>query len=256
MLPISLCARRDRAGIGDDVRHRAKWRLPLDMLDEMTGTWGLPKLPVVAGSGYGDCALFRHGLAKRGLHYVVQIDPAATAHPAPATPATAPYAGRGRPPRPAYPDRPVTVKQLVLAAGRAGARPVTWHHGSRRTKSNTTAGMRSHFLRLRIRPTDRDGGTLPDCWLIAEWPPEADEPVNYWLSNMSARASLKSLTRYAKLRWRVEHDYRELRTGLGIDHFEGRSFIGWHRHVTLTVLAQAFCALLRLDLKADAPGVS
>jgi SRSO17 transposase len=62
--------------------------------------------------------------------------------------------------------------------------------------------------------------------------------VKYRLSNMSTRTSLKTLIRYAKLRWRVEHDYRELKTGLDIDHFEGQSFIGWHRHVSLTVLAR------------------
>jgi SRSO17 transposase len=251
-------AKRERAQLGDDVRHREKWRLALDMLDEMIDDWGLPSLPVTADSGYGDCTLFRLGLAERGLHYVVQVDPDAAAHPAGAVPVTAPYTGRGRPPRPAYPDPPVTFKHLVLAAGRGSARPVTWRHGSRRTKNNPTAAMRSHFLRLRIRPANRDighadDGTLPECWLIAEWPPDADEPVKYWLSNMSTRTSLKTLIRYAKLRWRVEHDYRELKTGLGIDHFEGRSFTGWHRHVTLTVLAQAFCTLLRLDPKADAP---
>ena len=60
--------------------------------------------------------------------------------------------------------------------------------------------------------------------------------------------------RLAKIRWRVEHDYRELKTGLGLDHFEGRSFTGWHRHVTLAVLAQAFCTKLRTDPKAPAPG--
>jgi SRSO17 transposase len=111
---------------------------------------------------------------------------------------------------------------------------------------------------LRIRHTKGDvlrvyDRALPDCWLIAEWPPEVDEPVNYWLSNMSTRTSLKTLIHYAKLRWRVEHEDRELKTGLGIDHFEGRSFTGWHRHVTLAVLAQAFCTLLRLDLEGDAP---
>ena len=254
----TIRAKRDRAQIGDDVRHREKWRLALDMLDEMIDTWGLPALPVAADSGYGDCTLFRLGLAERGLQYAVQVDPDATAHPADAIPVTAAYTGRGRPPRPAYPDAPVTFKHLVQAAGRGSARSVTWRHGSRRTKNNPTAAMRSHFLRLRIRPANRDitrgdDGSLPECWLIAEWPPEADEPVKYWLSNMSTRTSLRTLIRYAKLRWRVEHDYRELKTGLGIDHFEGRSFTGWHRHVTLTVIAQAFCTLLRLDPKADAP---
>lgn len=81
---------------------------------------------------------------------------------------------------------------------------------------------------------------------VARWAVEAIDPAAY----VDARTSLKALVRLAKLRWRVEHDYREFTTGLGIDHFEGRSFVGWHRHVTLTVLAQAFCTLLRLDPKA------
>jgi SRSO17 transposase len=255
---VAVRAKRDRAGIGGDVRHREKWRLALDMLDEMINEWGLPKLPVAADSGYGDCTLFRLGLAERGLRYAVQVDPTATAYPAAAVPHTASYAGRGRPSKPAYPDPPVTFKDLALAAGRATARPVTWRQGSRHTKANPTAAMRSHFLRLRIRPANRDiprnpDGSLPEVWLIAEWPPDAAEPVKYWLSNLDPRTSLKALVRLAKLRWRVEHDYRELKTGLGIDHFEGRSFTGWHRHVTLTVLAQAFCTLLRLDPKANAP---
>ena len=250
--------RRAQARMPDSVRHREKWRLALDMLDEMIGEWGLPRLPVAADSGYGDCTLFRLGLAERGLRYVVEVDPTATAHPAGAVPVTPPYAGRGRPPRPVYPDPPVTLKDLVLAAGRDTARLLTWRRGSRRSRRNPTAAMRAHFVRLRIRPANRDiprhaDGSLPECWLIAEWPPGADEPVKYWLSNMDTRTSLKTLVRLAKIRWRVEHDYRELKTGLGIDHFEGRSFVGWHRHVTLTVLAQAFCTLVRLDPKAPAP---
>ncbi len=118
--------------------------------------------------------------------------------------------------------------------------------------------MRSTFLTIRIRPANRDipraaDGSLPECWLIAVWPPGEPEPVEYWLSNMDKCTALKTLVRLAKIRWRVEHDYPELKTGLGIDHFEGPSFTGWHRHVTLAVLAQAFCTLLRLDPKADAP---
>jgi SRSO17 transposase len=254
----TLREKRDRAGIPDDVRHREKWRLALDMLDESIGQWGLPKLPVTADSGYGDCTLFRLGLAERGLRYVVQVDPTATAHPADAVPVTPPYSGRGRRPRPVYPEAPATFKDLVLDAGRDTVRQVTWRRGTRKSAGNPTAAMRSHFLRLRIRPANRDiprgaDGSLPECWLIAEWPPDADEPVKYWLSNMDTRTSLKTLVRLAKIRWRIEHDYRELKTGLGIDHFEGRSFVGWHRHVTLTVLAQAFCTLLRRDPKAAAP---
>jgi SRSO17 transposase len=263
-------ARRARAGIPDEVRHREKWRLALDMLDQMltppaggsaggsAGGWGLPKRPVVGDSGYGDATEFRLGLTERGLVYVLQVDPTATAHPGEAVPATAPSTGRGRPPKPRYPDEPVTLRELALAAGRGACRRVTWRNGSKKTKDNPTAAMRSHFLAIRVRPANRNirraaDGSLPEEWLIAEWPPDKPEPVKYWLSTMDTRTPLKTLVRLAKIRWRIEHDYRELKTGLGVDHFEGRSLIGWHRHVTLTVLAQAFCHLLRLDPKADAP---
>lgn len=250
--------RRDRAGIPDEVRHREKWRLALDMFDELLLDWQLPKRPVVGDSGYGDATLFRLGLEERGLSYVLQVDPTATAHPAAARPLSRPYAGRGRPPSPAYPDPPATFRELALAAGRHACRRVTWRTGTKKTSDNPTAAMRSHFLAIRIRPANRnipraEDGSLPETWLIAEWPTDAPEPVKYWLSTMPSRTPLKTLVRLAKIRWRIEHDYRELKHGLGLDHFEGRSFTGWHRHVTLTVLAQAFATLLRLDPKADAP---
>lgn len=250
--------RRARAGIPEDVRHREKWRLALDMLEEMTGPWGLPKRPVVGDSGYGDATEFRLGLTQRGFSYALQVDPTATAHPSDALPFTRPYSGRGRRPVPAYPDPPNTLRELALAAGRGACRRLTWRKGTRKTKANPTATMRSSFLAIRVRPANRHiprdaDGTLPEEWLIAEWPADKPEPVKYWLSTLPPRTPLKTLVRLAKIRWRIEHDYRELKTGLGVDHFEGRSFTGWHRHVTLTVLAQAFCTLLRLDPKADAP---
>ena len=119
--------------------------------------------------------------------------------------------------------------------------------------------MTSCFLAIRVRPANRDipradDGSLPGCWLLAEWPPEADEPADYWLSNLPEGTPIDELVRLAKIRWRIEHDYRELKTGLGLDHFEGRSYTGWHRHVTLAALAQAFCTMLRTDPKAPAPG--
>ena len=118
--------------------------------------------------------------------------------------------------------------------------------------------MHSEFLALRVRPANHDiprntDGSLPECWLIVEWPADASEPTDYWLSNLPADTPLKELVRLAKIRWRIEHDYRELKDGLGLDHFEGRSYIGWHRHVTLAALAQAFCTLIRHDPIAPAP---
>src|SRR5260370_859762 len=103
-------------------------------------------------------------------------------------------------------------------------------------------------------PPRAPDAALPESWLLAEWPPEADEPADYWLSTLPEDTPIAEIVRLAKIRWRVEHDYRELKAGLGLDHFEGRSFAGWHRHATLAVLAQAFCTLLRADPKAPAPG--
>ncbi len=248
-------ARRAEAGVPEQVRHREKWRLALDMIDQMLGDWGLPKLPVVADSGYGDATAFRLGLAKRGLSYIVEVDGSTSAHPHDATPRLPTDGSRGRA---AYPDKPSNLRALAMAAGHRALRTITWRTGTKTTPGNPTAAMRSRFLALRVRPANRDiprtvAGTVPEQWLIVEWPPGANEPTKYWLSNMDPSTPLKTLVRLAKIRWRVEHDYRELKTGLGIDHFEGRSFVGWHRHVTLAVLAQAFCTLLRLDPKAAAP---
>jgi SRSO17 transposase len=244
--------RRTRAGIPEQVRHREKWRLALDMLDQMTGVWGLPKLPLVGDCGYGDATEFRLCLEERGFEYVLEVDPTASGYPHDAVPVTAPYSGRGRPPTAGYPGKPVSLRELALAAGRGALRQVTWRHGTKKSADNPNAAMRSRFLAIRVRPANRNitrnpDGSLPDCRLIAEWPPGEPEPVKYWLSNMAAGTALKTMVRLGKIRWRIEHDYRELKTGLGLDHFEGRSYTGWHRHVTLVVLAQAFCTLLRLD---------
>jgi SRSO17 transposase len=81
--------------------------------------------------------------------------------------------------------------------------------------------------------------------LLAEWPSDADAPTDYWLSNLPADTPLRELARLAKARWRIEHDYRELKDALGLDHFEGRSYRGWHHHVTLVSVAHAFLTLER-----------
>src|SRR5258708_1647631 len=128
--------------------------------------------------------------------------------------------------------------------------------GSRRSPPPAPRGRaaRPAAATTRTPASGRDNGSLPEGWLLAEWPPEADPPPDYWLSNLPPDPPIAELARRAKIRWRVEHDYRERKTGLGLDHFEGRSFTGWHRHVTLAALAQAFCPLLRSDPKVPAPG--
>ncbi|GAC1359193.1 MAG: hypothetical protein NVSMB4_18240 [Acidimicrobiales bacterium] len=260
--------RRARCRIPDEVIHREKWRHALDMLDQITtdqetgapdrGGWGLPGRPVVADAGYGDITEFRLGLTERDLAYVVAVKGTTSAFPCHAVPSAPGYTGRGRAPVPRYREDPTNLTALAVAAGRSQLRRITWRHGSRHNARNPTAAMRSRFLALRVRPANRDiprdaDGTVPECWLIVEWPAGKPEPTDYWLSTLPADTPLRDLVRLAKIRWRIEHDYRELKDGLGLDHFEGRSYIGWYRHVTLTALAQAFCTLLRYDPKAPAP---
>ncbi|MEU7766190.1 transposase, partial [Nocardia sp. NPDC049190] len=110
---------------------------------------------------------------------------------------------------------------------------------------------------LRVRPAGHRvpraaDGTVEQEWLLAEWPTGATEPTGYWLSTLPAETAIADLVRLAKIRWRIEHDYRELKVALGLDHFEGRSWLGWHHHATLVTAAHLFLTTLRLsDPKAD-----
>ena len=259
--------RRERAGVPAQVRHTEKWRLAVEMIGEMTGPggWGVleqvtggARPVVVSDAGYGDNALFREELTTAGWQYVVAVKAATSAYPHQAVPQPVPYGGRGQPPKPAYPHPPAHLRLLAIASADQ-LQPVTGRQGTKATRGTPEAAMTSHFLAIRVRPASRhiarpaDRG-FPACWLLAEWPPHAGEPTDYWLSTLPEDTPAGELVRLAKIRWRIEHDYRELKTGLGLDHFEGRSFTGWHRHVTLAALAQAFCTLLRTDPKAPAPG--
>jgi SRSO17 transposase len=248
----AIRARRARAGIPDEARHRPKWQLALDMLEELAG-WELCPPVVVADAGYGTTAAFRDGMTARGWSYVVQVQGDLTAYPAAAVPELIGYSGLGPRPKPRYRTRPVGLREHLLAAGRSAAVQVRWRDGSR-------GPMTSAFVALRVRPAGRrpvgrlgDDGSLPPVSLLAEWPPEAAEPTDYWLSTLPEDTPLAELVRLAKIRWRIEHDYRELKTALGLDHFEGRTWSGWHRHVTLVTAAQLFLTLLRSDPKAAAP---
>jgi SRSO17 transposase len=270
--PVAAAAarrRRELSRIPGQVRHTEKWRLAVEMIEEMTepGGWGVLEQITVAGGGrpvvvsdigYGDNALFRRQLTTAGWQYVVAVKGSPLAYPHDAVPQAVAYSGRGQPPKPAYPHPPTALRQLALAhAGQV--QPVTWRQGTKATRGNPAAAMTSCFLAIRVRPASRHipreaDRSFPACWLLAEWPPQAEEPTGYWLSSLPEDTPLEELVRLAKIRWRIEHDYRELKHGLGLDHFEGRSFAGWHRHVTLAALAQAFCTMIRTDPKAPAPG--
>jgi SRSO17 transposase len=243
--------RRGKSAIPDDEGHRPKWALAIEMLDGLA-EHGLRPPMVAADSGYGDSGPFRAALDERGIVYSVQVKGETLAHAADAAPVLPAWSGHGRPPtRPDYPNDPVSIAQHVLDAGRDTAITVTWREGSKGT-------LTSQFVFLRVRPAGhripRDpDGSLPERWLIAEWPDDQPEPVTYWLTSQPADTDPADLIRTAKIRWRIEHDYRELKTGLGLDHFEGRTWHGWHRHVTLVTAAHLFLSELRHDPKAAAP---
>jgi SRSO17 transposase len=249
--------RRRKAGIADEHGHREKWRLALDMIDELAG-WGHRAPLIVADSGYADTAEFRLGLTERDLTYVVQVSGDLNAYPASAQRTIIEHGRIGRPPQPRYRDPVTTRAELATAAGPRAARRVSWRPGSRR-RAGKPVLMSSRFVFLRVRPASRvlksayRGQDLPEAWLIAEWPAGAAKPVKYWLSTLPATTAKRTLVRWAKLRWRIEHDYREVKTGLGLDHYEGRTWQGWHHHVTLVSAAHAFCTLQRLDPKTRAP---
>ncbi|MEU8608277.1 IS701 family transposase [Actinoplanes sp. NPDC048791] len=249
--------RRRRAQIPDTVRHRPKWRLALEMIDELLG-WGLRPSVLVADAGYGDAGEFRQALAERGIDYAMQVAHTITAYPLEVERTTVPYCGDGPYPKKIYRQPAPTVRDLLLQAGEKAARRVTWRDSSRR-RNGRPVPMSSRFVFQRVRPAGPAirsahlGQDLPEAWLIAEWPADEPEPVKYWLSNLPATTAKRTLIRLAKLRWRIEHDYREVKTGLGLDHYEGRTWQGWHHHTTLVSAAHAFLTLQRLDPKTRAP---
>jgi SRSO17 transposase len=237
--------RRQKAKLPEEVHHREKWRLALDMVDELVG-WGITP-PVVLGDGaYGDNTEFRTSLEQRGISYVLDVKHTTSAYPEDARRERPAYQGRGQPPKCRYQQDPSSLRDLALAAGKDAAVSVIWREGTR-------GKMSSRFLALRVRPAnielrraanqaDQD---LPVGWLLCEWPEHKDEPVKYWLSNLPQDTAIEDLVRLGKLRWRIEHDYRELKDALGLDHFEGRTYPGWNHHVTLVSVAHAFLTLER-----------
>jgi SRSO17 transposase len=243
--------RRRKAHLPDGVGHHPKWQLALDMLDELA-SWGLAPPVVGADAAYGEVNQFRLGLEQREHAYVVQVPGTISAYPQQVVPEMVPSSGRGQPSKPRYRQPRSSLRQLVVAAGQQAATTLAWREGV------DGEPLVSRLVALGVRPAGRQlrrvarGGQLPVRWLLAEWPQGEPEPVKYWLASLPETTSPQQLVGLAKLRWRVEHDDRELKDALGLDHFEGRSWQGWHHHVTLVSVAHAFVTLERLDPKAAA----
>jgi SRSO17 transposase len=242
----AMAARRAACHLPEQVHHRPKWQLVLDLLDELGG-WELHPPVLLADSAYGEVGEFRGGLDTRGVPYVVEVRADTSAYPEQVHPTAVPYSGKGRRPRPRDHHQPSSLQQLAMAAGQPACVDPIWRRGSKGLQ-------RGRFLALRVRPAGviprrlarAAGGELPRRWLLVEWPHGKAEPTKYWLSDLPAATPLVELVRLARSRWRVEQDYRELKGALGLDHFEGRGWAGWHHHVTLVSVAHGFLTLERL----------
>src|SRR3972149_473448 len=244
--------RRKEAGVPEEIIFKTKTELALDLIDEVKGG-GLQGRLGLAGSGFGDGFEFRKGLRNRGLDYVAQVSGDLMAWTKDPHPAKPPMKGGGRIPRKRFyandfpPARSLCQIAKDLPAG--SWKTVTWREG-------TKGPLTSRFARLIVWMANGlvQGKTMevPAEELLLEWPEGDKAPWKYWLSSLPPqRTSFRGLVRKAKGRFRIEQDYEELKGEVGLDHFEGRSWQGWHHHVTLVTLAYAFLVLQRMGNKKN-----
>lgn len=237
--------RRRQGKVPETVAFATKPALALQLLEPLRAARPLPEL-VVADAGYGVNTAFRDGLSALGFSYVVGITGAVSLWPegqAPLPPKA--WSGHGRKPRLLRRDakhQPLPAKALAMQLSPRRFRSVTWREG-------THQALSSRFAAVRVRCAHRDywrAERHPEQWLLIEWPQGEAEPTKYFLSTLPLATPLKELVRLAKLRWRIERDYQELKQELGLGHFEGRSWRGFHHHATMCIAAYAFLLAQRI----------
>ncbi len=219
--------RRSEARIPDAVRFKTKTDLALDMITRAVEA-KIPGDIVLADSAYGDSNDFRETVRMFGLDYAVGIH-------APTKVWCLDSAGRRR-------GDAIGVQQLGVRLGHGAFRRTTWRHG--------TGGKLSSRFCLRRVKVAHDDGTDPierePVWLLMEWPDGEERPTKFVLTTLPRRMRRKALVRIVKERWRTERVYEELKGELGLDHFEGRSFPGWHHHVSVVLCCYAFVVAERV----------
>jgi SRSO17 transposase len=236
--------RRAAAGIPAAVKFQTKWQLALELIDEARA-WGLRCGVVWGDASYGEVTEFRQGLETRQLPYALGIPSTVRVWRKP--PRRRKARGRGR--RPAVyhygEQRPCAVREGAEQA--RGWKQVRWRAG-------TKGWLESRFYAGRVQPAhgfDEGDPPHPEVWLLVEWPPGEKEPTNYALCDLPGNYTLRRLVRIVKSRWKIEQVYQQLKEELGLDHYEGRSWRGWHHHVTLVMLAHAFLTLEMLRSKKN-----
>jgi SRSO17 transposase len=244
--------RRKGAGVPEEVTFKTKPELALELLDEAKA-WRLQKRLVLTDSGYGDVYEFRQGLRSRELDYVVQVSGDLTAWTEDPHPPEPLMKGGGKIPRKRYYATdfppPQSLCQIAKDLPSQSWRKVTWREG-------TKGPLSSRFARVVVWVANGlvQGKTMKECpeELLIEWPEGDVAPWKYWLSILPPQqTSFRRLVRKAKGRFRIEQDYEEMKGEVGLDHFEGRSWQGWHHHVTLVTLAYAFLTLEKMGKKKN-----
>jgi SRSO17 transposase len=239
--------RRKAAGVPTGVAFQTKPAMALAQIRQAVER-EIPTAPVLADSAYGNDSQFREGLTTMHLLYAVGVHENMTVWQQGETPQPKPRRpGRGRPPK-RLQRRPAAVKELALALPEQTWKTVTWREGTRHK-------LRSRFAAVRVRPAHRDhlrSEPYPEEWLLIEWPRGETEPTKYWLSTLPPQTRLTALVRLAKHRWIIERDYEELKQELGLGHYEGRGWRGFHHHATLCIAAYGFLAIERTRFSPSA----
>jgi SRSO17 transposase len=231
--------RRRKTGVPAEVAFQTKAEIALAQI-RRTRERGIPEGVVLADAGYGTDTGFRAQLTKMELSYVMGIMSTVSVwKPGQGPKPPAAYQGTGRPPRLLRRDKrhqPVAVKKLAHSLPADEWKDVAWRQGVHKK-------LRSRFAALRVRPAHHDywrAEPHAEEWLLIEWPKGEAEPTKYWLSTLPADVALSELVRMAKHRWIIERDYQELKQELGLGHFEGRGWRGFHHHATLCLAAYGF----------------
>ena len=241
-LPQEWAEDRDRlrkAGVPEDIGFQTKHEIALEQLRWACAA-GLPRGVALLDAGYGNNSNLRADITTLGLPYVAGILSNTTVWAEGAGPLSPKrWSGRGRPPKRLRRDAkhwPVSVKDLALSLPKNAWRTIEWREGSAEILS-------SRFARVRVRAARRDERrhqTRPEEWLLIEWPKGEDEPTKYFLSTLPEDITFHRLIHFAKLRWRIERDYQDLKQEVGLGHFEGRGWRGFHHHATLCIAAYGF----------------
>ena len=232
-------ARRRKVGVPKEVVFKTKPALAMQQIEAALAE-GLPRGVVLADAAYGDETAWRERLASHGLTYAVGVRPGTTVWWDEHQPLTEP-APPGRPRRRLMRDdthQPIAVADVARALPGQAWRSVTWREG-------TSGALSSRFARVRVRAAHRDR-PRDEEWLIIEWAEGADEPAHYWFSNLPKRIAWQAMADTVMGRWRIERDYEELKQELGLGHYEGRNWRGFHHHASLCIAAYGFLMLERL----------